>query len=421
MNINDLRDAQVRYENRKGEIIKSREGLYQLRSSFVRSFNLNHIREMEIDEYVLGIELPETGYHFCYALERQLDGLGSIIGATAFKFGVYYGRTKSDERYLYRFSKKFGNTLEEAFENIRENILELLEAGENENIDAIADNIISPMFKGKILCTYFSDRYLNVFSSDHLDYFLTQLDLDTEKLRWKDAVYKREALIAFKNRDSVMKKWSVDLFSNFLYTEYPGKPSWGEDNGKKHLDPLADYRTPDFPTNPSPLFINLNILPTNQTNTTTNSKGGSGRGKPDYEKEARKLRKLGDRGEKIVIDLEKKRLNDAGRNDLSNKIDRVSLKSDALGYDILSFETDGMKRFIEVKATRSKVGSTSFFFTANELRTAMENDNYFIYLVYDVVSESPKVWALSNPFNPENKNIVKTPINFRITIHATID
>jgi len=419
MNTHDLREAQVRYENRKEEILKAREELYQLRSSFVRYFTRKRIRTMQIDDYVAGVDLPENGFNFCYALERQLDGLGRIIGATAFKFGVYYGRTKSDENYEYRFTQKFGATYQMAFEGVREAILQLLVTGENEDINSIADNIISPMFKGKILCTYFPDRYLNVFSPDHLNYFLTQLDLDTEELIWSDAVYKREALIEFKNQDPIMKNWSVDLFSNFLYTEHPGgPPKEGQEHNDKS-DPLSDYRTPDFPANPSPSFIDLNILPSNPTPTKSKVKGASSRGKPDYEKEARKLKKLGDRGEKIVMDLEKKRLNDAGRENLAKKIKRVSLKSDLLGYDILSFETDGTKRFIEVKATRSKVGAANFLYTANELRTAKESYNYYIYMVYDVTSESPKVWAIRNPFNPENKNIVKTPINYRVVINAT--
>lgn len=420
MNIHDIREAQVRYENRKDEILKSREKLYQLRSSFVRYFTRNRIRTMELDDYVAGVDLPKKGFNFCYGLERQLDGLGRIIGATAFKFGVYYGRTRSHENYEYRFTQKFGNTYPEAFEGVRESILELLVAGENENIDLIANNTLSPMFKGKILCTYFPDRYLNIFSPDHLNYYLTQLDLDTEELILSDAVYKREALMVFKNQDPVMRNWSVDLFANFLYTEYPGRPPREGEDIEDHSDPLADYRIPDFPANPSPSFIELNIVPPKPTNKKNNVKDGSNSAKPDYEKEARKLRKLGDRGEKIVMDLEKKRLEDAGRKDLAKKIDQVSHKSDALGYDVLSFETNGIKRFIEVKATRSKVGPANFFFTANELRTAKETNNYFIYMVYDVISKSPKVWAIRNPFNPESKNAVRIPINYRVTINATI-
>ncbi len=141
MNIHDLREAQVRYEHRKEEILKSREKLYHLRSSFTQHFNHNRIRDMSIDEYASGAELPSKGYNFCYALERQLDGLGRIIGATAFKFGVYFGRTKSDDNYEYRFTKRFGETYQEAFESVKESILDLVIAGENEHIDSIANNI----------------------------------------------------------------------------------------------------------------------------------------------------------------------------------------------------------------------------------------------------------------------------------------
>jgi hypothetical protein len=419
MNIHDLREAQVRYENKMDEILKERKELHQIRSSFVKYFNRNHIRIMKIDDYVLGVDHPVLGFNFCYGLERQLDGLGRILRSPAPKFGIYFGKRGKKIKDEYQFVKKFGNTYQLAFEGVREAILQLLDIGKKEDIDAIAENILSPMLKGKILSTYFPERYLNVFSPDHLNYFLIQLDLDNEELIWGDAVYKREALIEFKNQDIVMKKWSVDLFSNFLYTEYPQLPSKEGQGRINNLDHLVDYRTPIFPANQSPSFVNLNILPPSTTNITTNSRSDSDKGKTDYEKESRKLKKLGDRGEKIVMDLERKRLIDADKKDLAKKVERVSLKSDSLGYDILSYETDGTKRYIEVKATRSKVGAANFFYTANELRAAKEFENYFIYMVYDVISKSPKVWAINNPFIPENLNTVMTPINYRVTINVT--
>lgn len=415
MNIHDLREAQVRFENRKDEILKAREGLYKMRSAFVRHFSLNRIREMDIDEYVTGFGKPTKGFNFCYSLERQLDELGRITGATASKFGVYWAKGIEE----YRFTKKFGNTYQEAFESVRETILQLIDAGQSGDIDRIAENILSPMFKGKILCTYFPERYLNIFSPAHLTYYLTQLNLDTEEIISRDAVYKREVLVNFMNNDPIMKEWNIDLFSHFLYTEYPGAPS-REENKSKNSGTLADYRAPNFPANPSASFIDLNIHPPNPTAKKTGRKTNR-ESNPDYEKEARKNKKLGERGEKIAMDLEKKRLLNAGKKDLAKMIKRVSLISDSLGYDILSYETDGTKRLIEVKATRSKVGSANFFFTENELRTAKENDNYYIYMVYDVISESPKVWAIKNPFNPENRNTVKTPINYRVTINAKRD
>ena len=419
MNIHDLRKAQVRLENRMEEVIEERKELHQLRTSFVKYFNRKRIATMNINDYVAGVELPKIGYNFCYTLERKLDGLGRISGSPAPKFGVYYGKRGKKTVDEYQFVKRFGETYQEAFEKIRLSILNLIDAGETENIQAIKDNLISPMVKGKILCTYFPERYLNIFSPDHLDYYLTQLDLDDEKIISEDPVVKREALIEFKNQDPVMKNWTVDLFAYFLYTEYPGKPPKENDNVDGSPDPLADYKTPNFPPNPTAEFIELNILPPNQSKTTSNIRGASESHKPDYEKEARKLRKLGDRGEKIVLDLEIKKLKEAGRIDLAMKVERVSLKSDSYGYDILSFETDGTEKYIEVKATRAKVGSANFYFTANEFREAKQSSNYFIYMVYDVVSASPKVWVIKNPFNPENKNTVMTPTNFRISINVS--
>jgi len=374
---------------------------------------------MDIDDYVAGVNLPNTGYNFCYTLERKLDGLGRISGSPAPKFGVYYGKRGKKSGNDYQFVRKFGDTYREAFEGVRQSLLELIDAGESENIQAITDNLISPMVKGKILCTYFPDRYLNIFSSDHLDYFLIQLDLDSENLIWTDPVIKREALIEFKNQDPVMKNWTVDLFAHFLYTEYPGRPPKEGETTDTNSDPLADYRNPNFPANPTAEFIELSILPPNLTNPTSNNRGASEKAKPDYEDEARKLKKLGDRGEKVVMDLEIRKLQEAGRKDLAKKVERVSLTSDSFGYDILSFEMDGTEKYIEVKATRAKVGSANFFFTANELREAKQSKNYFIYMVYDVVSVSPKVWVIKNPFNPENTNTVMNPVNFRISINAT--
>ena len=220
MNIHDLREAQVRYKNRIEEINEERKKLHQLREKFTKYFNLDRIATMKLDDYVLGVVRPKIGRNFSYALEIELDSLGSISGSPAPKFGVYYG-VRGEKGKGYQFVKRLGDTYQEAFKKIKESLLELLEAGENENIEAIKDNLISPMLKGKILSTYFPKRYLNIFSPDHLNYYLAQLGLDTAELIKADPVYKREELIRFKNQDEVMKNWNVDLFAKFLYSEYP--------------------------------------------------------------------------------------------------------------------------------------------------------------------------------------------------------
>lgn len=95
-------------------------------------------------------------------------------------------------------------------------------------------------------------------------------------------------------------------------------------------------------------------------------------------------KRIGDLGELFVIQLEKEKLLQANKPKLANKVaHHAKDKGDGLGYDVLSFDTEGNKMFIEVKATKSNK-NTPFFITRNELeRSKQEQDNFFIYRVYN--------------------------------------
>ncbi|WP_185965267.1 hypothetical protein [Flavobacterium franklandianum] len=47
MNIHELREAQVRYQNKIEEVIEARKELHKLRNSFVNYFDINKINSME--------------------------------------------------------------------------------------------------------------------------------------------------------------------------------------------------------------------------------------------------------------------------------------------------------------------------------------------------------------------------------------
>jgi hypothetical protein len=69
-----------------------------------------------------------------------------------------------------------------------------------------------------------------------------------------------------------------------------------------------------------------------------------------------------------VVDLEKRRLHAAGAGHLAKEVVRISTEDVTAGYDILSFDRSGARRFIEVK---SSAGPRSFFvLTRNEYDTA---------------------------------------------------
>ena len=215
MNYQELQNAKESFPIYSLE--KNYNRIYKERDKFTKHFSIKHIASMQIDDYVQGKQNKES---FCYYLENRFESLGRITGSNAYKFGVFF----SQEKKHYNFTKKFGATYTEAFSNVKKCILDLLDAGQKGDLRAMADNPISTMFKGKILSTYYPKQFLNIFSEKHLNYFLISLNLDTKELMKKDAVYKRQALLDFKNSDSDMKEWSVHMFGEFLYNYYPKAP-----------------------------------------------------------------------------------------------------------------------------------------------------------------------------------------------------
>ena len=407
MNQREFQEAKDTFQYTR--ILDSRKPFHKLRKDFIKIFTLDKIAKMKIDEFVQGKQNRES---FCYGLERTLDPLGKITGSTCDKFGVYF----SEKDHEYSFVSRFGTDYKSAFKNIKQSIIELIEAGNKEDYDAIRENLISPMFKGKILSTYFPNKYLNIFSNEHLDHYLIGLDLDTPELLKKDAIDKRRVLVEFKNNDPVMKSWDLDMFAVFLVTQYPKEPKAQKDEkyiGTQEKE-LKFQAIEDF------TFVdNLSI---DYDSTIVNkSKVTRCKGKADYEKEEKRKTKLGDRGEKIVMLAEIDRvIKERGVTEEQAKklVIRESLENDSAGYDIRSVNPDGTYRYIEVKATTSKVGDMSFFYTINEYLTAQEHkENYYVYIVYEILTKKPKIWVLKNPFIGDQQ-LKLEPIKFKVNVQT---
>ena len=381
------------------DVKKDRAELYSLRKQFVKKFSIERIKDMKLDDYVEGKGSKDS---FCYWVERRLDKLGCIRGAFSTMFGVYYSAEQND----YWFAPKYGDSYKSAFATIKQEIISLLEAGETHNLASIEKNLLAPMFKGKILALYYPDEYLNIFSGKHLIHYLKTFNLDTESLVRQDPIYRREALVNYKNKDEDMKKWSMDLFGVFLYTYFP--PTSEEDSDES------------FPTTDRYSFVNLNIALTPFIQA---PKERSISKKVNYEREARKYRKYGDRGEKIVMKAEKDRLMNElhlSRTKAEKAVVQKSMESDSYGYDILSLNDDGTKRYIEVKATSGKVGDVNFYYTQNEYEKAQEyKENYYLYIVFEILSINPKIWIVKNPFLSDEVSM--QPVQYKVCMRTQHD
>lgn len=270
------------------------------------------------------------------------------------------------------------------------------------------------MLKGKILSTYFPDRYLDIYYWKHLNFFLEKLNLFGKTLGKHEEIKKREILINLRNSHPILQEWTLQEFVKFLY--------W-------HIGHPRDYKPEEIPesdddlveTPVSPPFSEvhpefLDTLPASDKIQKDRTRTGNRKpGKTDFEADYRRRKEIGEKGELYVLEMEKQWLKKHNMTELVTRVQHTSQEDDGAGYDIESVELDGTPKYIEVKSTVSVPGKANFYLTENELKTAREKDNYYIYVVFSVVSLAPKIWRWRHPFKEEMSNVKREPVLYRVT------
>jgi len=312
----------------------------QTRGEFIDAFPISRLRNLALEDYAIGLKKTT----FCYRVEFQTKAWAVIQGASAFKFGIYFGRTKSDPKKIYRCSSKFGSAKKQTFKAVRSALTELVALGGRKGIDfaAIDANPISQMFKAKILSLYFPNKFLNICSKKHLEMFATTLGFPDARYASKFQHLLMDAKVA----NPITRKWSNPKFMEFLYAEYfPEHHSVGPAVRK--------------PTKKRPGTVNFDEL----------QKAWS---------------EIGKKSEAYALKWEKDRLKGTGLADLVKKIDDRRDRP-GYGYDFLSFTSRGVNRYIEVKTiAKVKSGGHRCFVSETEhdvSKSPEHSKQYFFYLV----------------------------------------
>ena len=121
-------------------------------------------------------------------------------------------------------------------------------------------------------------------------------------------------------------------------------------------------------------------------------------------------RRLGKEGEEKVFYSEQARLWEIGRSDLARRVRWVSEEDgDGAGYDILSFNTQGEERFLEVKTTTGHA-RIPFYISRNERGFAEENpDQFRIFRLYNFL-RTPAAFKFRPPLED---NLILNPVNYQ--------
>lgn len=107
---------------------------------------------------------------------------------------------------------------------------------------------------------------------------------------------------------------------------------------------------------------------------------------------------LGDKGEQLILQYEKVRLQNAGKESFADQIEWVAqTQGDWVGFDILSKNTNGTDRYIEVKTTKLGIDAP-IFFSRNEYEFSQrKKDSYYLYRVFNFAA-SPKLFIHTGQF-----------------------
>jgi hypothetical protein len=225
-----------------------------------------------------------------------------------------------------------------------------------------------------------------------------------------------------------------NLVSGYRFTALMGFQEIKEPHQKEILshykdfdtffDTFSDNESAEIPKADERVYINVDsqVKPQLSTKTivsyqpvlafTPSGRRRSKFGYVDFDEINKHRAKLGSLGEEVVLRFERDFLRSKGRSDLAERVRQISLENTYAGYDIISFTEDGKEKRIEVKATSiEQQKSFSFNISKNEKLVAESSENYFIYLVYAVNTQSPKIHVIENPFKTTDHLTIE-PTNF---------
>ena len=193
--------------------IEESQALYE---EFQTKFPIEKLKTLSLDEY----NNTDKESSFCYWVETRLGKLGSIKGATSYKFGIYeyIQDPRDDSGYLYdekyAWLSKFGKDRTEVYNNVLSNIVKIAECAKNGDFDGIEKIDISNMFKWKIAFLYSEYKFLNFYAEDGLRYLVKKYGMEnSEKVTFAD-MYK--FLLSKKQNNENIFIYASNIWNEWL-------------------------------------------------------------------------------------------------------------------------------------------------------------------------------------------------------------
>ena len=151
------------------------ENKHDLLNIFLDKWPVSRLKNLTIEEYS-----NHQNNSFTYDVEfGLLKNIGGIQGSTSYHYGLFKmtdnaSRNKSNTFYNngeYAWYKKYGNNVDEVFQTIKKNILQIIESTKKndlESVNKIIDSSVAHNYGWKIAFIYGNYNIVNIFKEEVL-------------------------------------------------------------------------------------------------------------------------------------------------------------------------------------------------------------------------------------------------------------
>jgi len=188
----------------------------KLRDDFQQRWPFQVVENMTLEQYT-GVKSKDT---FTFWFESKTESLISIWGGSAYKFGIFKRAQNDVEKELrsgqtgdteYGWYEKYGETRNQAFEKIKNLILQIIENAQNKEFEKIDDIDLGNAIKWKIAFLYAPDKtLLHIVSKEAFKYLAQKNNIKSKNI----SQIQKELL---KNKPNHMDFYE---YSSLLWNQY---------------------------------------------------------------------------------------------------------------------------------------------------------------------------------------------------------
>jgi hypothetical protein len=210
----------------------------KLVNDFLNRWPLEVVRKMQLNQY----NHLHSHDSFCYWLEHIANDVGSIKGLPqTVKFGIYHHDDSNRKRKKnlfdaeYAWLRSFGLTRDDAFREVRKEILQIINYATIGNFKAIDDLRYTSFGMWKIAFMYSNERLIPIFKWDVLKKIVESYGVmidNTTKVS-----YAQEIIMSNKPPHQNVFEFTYELWFKFSGKHEPNQKTGREGTSHKNINP----------------------------------------------------------------------------------------------------------------------------------------------------------------------------------------